>query len=139
MLPFFFFHLKMATNNDALVLCKGSLWRAGHWHMMSDTSFFSPIFMPASLLLFLLGLPPSTGNPTKAGANGFFFLQVKVPCKTDICSHCPLNSLCYFKTSQSLKIGVDFEVALSAQVLFNGSESPSLSSLSHFFPQDNLF
>ena len=40
----------------------------------------------------------------------FFFLQVKVPCKTDICNHCPLNSLCYFKTSQSLKIGVDFEV-----------------------------
>lgn len=65
----------------------------------------------------------------------FFFLQVKVPCKTDICNHCPLNSLCYFKTSQSLKIEVDFEVALSAQVLLNGSESPSLSSLSHFFPK----
>ena len=44
----------MATNNDALVLCKGSLWRAGHWHMMSDTSFFSPIFIFVSCLVDLL-------------------------------------------------------------------------------------
>lgn len=115
-------------------MCKGSLRSAGHGHI-SDISFphhflcqlLHFCFFYISLLVLVI--------KAKQGLMDFFFLPLKVHSRTDVCNHCALNSLCYIKTSQSLEIGVDLKVALSAQVLFNGSESPSLNSLSHFFPK----